>query len=103
MMMRVRGRQTALDYLSYSHSPAARWPVSPVMTKPSVGSVRQGKLPALMRRVIATFRSWQRNIRSRRELLQLSESELRDIGLTRVEALYEANRPFWDCSCGPTL
>lgn len=33
--------------------------------------------------------------RSRKALLQLSDRQLRDIGVTRDEALREAVRPFW--------
>ena len=31
----------------------------------------------------------------RRQLLQLDEKQLQDIGLTRAEALREAAKPFW--------
>ncbi|WP_210211852.1 DUF1127 domain-containing protein [Aquibium carbonis] len=34
--------------------------------------------------------------RQRRDLLELTDRELRDIGLTRRQALREAARPFWD-------
>ena len=33
--------------------------------------------------------------RSRRALLQLTDRQLRDIGVTREEAMREANRPVW--------
>jgi len=68
---------------------------------PSFGSARSDKLSGLIRRVSATFRLWRQNVRSRHELLRLNERELKDIGLTRCDALYEANRPFWDCAPGP--
>jgi uncharacterized protein YjiS (DUF1127 family) len=38
---------------------------------------------------------WVRRIESRRELAALSDRELRDIGITRVDALGEAEKPFW--------
>jgi len=38
--------------------------------------------------------SWQR-LRSRYELASLSEDSLRDIGLSRGEAEFEASKPFW--------
>jgi uncharacterized protein YjiS (DUF1127 family) len=34
--------------------------------------------------------------RQRRNLLELTDRELRDIGLTRRQARREAARPFWD-------
>ena len=33
--------------------------------------------------------------RSRHALLEMSDSQLKDIGLSRAEAFGEANRPFW--------
>jgi uncharacterized protein YjiS (DUF1127 family) len=38
---------------------------------------------------------WLRRIESRRDLAALTDRELRDIGLTRVDALGEAGKPFW--------
>ncbi len=35
-------------------------------------------------------------LRERRRLARLSDEALRDIGLSRREALREARRPFWD-------
>jgi uncharacterized protein YjiS (DUF1127 family) len=38
---------------------------------------------------------WLRRIESRRELAGLCDRALRDIGITRVDALREADKPFW--------
>jgi len=38
---------------------------------------------------------WSQRIYSRYELMHLDESSLRDIGLTRGEADFEAAKPFW--------
>ena len=38
---------------------------------------------------------WLHRIESRRDLAALSYRELRDIGITRVDALSEAEKPFW--------
>jgi uncharacterized protein YjiS (DUF1127 family) len=43
----------------------------------------------------ALLQRWQRHLRQRRQLLSLTERELRDIGLTRCEAVREATKPFW--------
>jgi uncharacterized protein YjiS (DUF1127 family) len=43
-------------------------------------------------RVTQMFGLWQQ----RRRLACLDEAALRDIGLTRTEALTEAERPIWD-------
>jgi uncharacterized protein YjiS (DUF1127 family) len=34
--------------------------------------------------------------RSRRLLLELTDEQLRDIGISRIDAHDEAHRPFWD-------
>lgn len=44
----------------------------------------------------ARLHRWQRLHRERRELLELSDALLKDIGLTRADARREAHRPFWD-------
>lgn len=43
---------------------------------------------------------WQqfwRRLRTRKQLLELSDEQLRDIGVTREQARLEAMRPFWRC------
>ena len=51
-------------------------------------------LPAL-RRFSALIGEWRRRARSRRELLALDDHMLKDIGITRVDAQYEAAKSFW--------
>ena len=38
---------------------------------------------------------WQRRLEDRETLRVMNEARLRDIGLTRAEALSEAEKPFW--------
>ena len=38
---------------------------------------------------------WRRRAYSRGELMNLSDSSLRDIGLSRCSADFEASKPFW--------
>ncbi|SDI34846.1 DUF1127 domain-containing protein [Pseudomonas panipatensis] len=43
---------------------------------------------------------WQqfwRRVRTRKQLLELSDEQLRDIGISREQARIEAMRPFWRC------
>jgi len=54
-------------------------------------------------RFVAFFRSawrrlrrWQRLSYERRLLASLSQGQLKDIGISRADALNEARRPFWD-------
>jgi uncharacterized protein YjiS (DUF1127 family) len=42
-----------------------------------------------------SFGEWRRRIRSRDELMGLSDRSLRDIGLSRCDAAMEAGKPFW--------
>ncbi|HUK59187.1 MAG TPA: DUF1127 domain-containing protein [Stellaceae bacterium] len=41
------------------------------------------------------FTTWLQRRRERAQLLQLTERELRDIGITRCDALREAAKPLW--------
>jgi uncharacterized protein YjiS (DUF1127 family) len=45
--------------------------------------------------LLALIGEWLRRIESRRELAGLCDRALRDIGLTRVDAMREATKPFW--------
>ena len=45
--------------------------------------------------VRAALREWRRRRNGRLELARFDERMLRDIGLTRVAAEYEINKPFW--------
>jgi uncharacterized protein YjiS (DUF1127 family) len=43
----------------------------------------------------STLREWRRRVRGRRELAGLGDHMLHDIGITRADAQYLANKPFW--------
>lgn len=45
--------------------------------------------------VRATLREWRRRSRDRAQLTVLDDRMLRDIGLTRADAEFLANKPFW--------
>lgn len=38
---------------------------------------------------------WQRRLRERDVLLHMTTAQLKDIGLSRADALQEAEKPFW--------
>ena len=44
---------------------------------------------------MALVKIWWRRMQDRRTLATMSEQSLRDIGITRYEAYYEASKPFW--------
>ena len=45
--------------------------------------------------VAATFREWRRRAHDRTELARLDNRMLQDIGLTRGDAEFLINKPFW--------
>ncbi len=45
--------------------------------------------------VFATMREWRRRVRERGQLAALDDRMLKDIGLTRVDAEFLINKPFW--------
>jgi uncharacterized protein YjiS (DUF1127 family) len=47
------------------------------------------------RRMYALLRIWRRRLRERRALAAMDDRGLRDIGLSRYDAYYEAGKPFW--------
>jgi|SRR6516225_2227176 uncharacterized protein YjiS (DUF1127 family) len=53
------------------------------------------RLSGFLSGVHATLRKWRQRKNGRLELARLDERMLRDIGLTRVDADYEINKPFW--------
>jgi uncharacterized protein YjiS (DUF1127 family) len=44
---------------------------------------------------VAFVALWRRRARERRQLLEMSELQRHDIGITRVDVWREANKPFW--------
>jgi uncharacterized protein YjiS (DUF1127 family) len=44
---------------------------------------------------VMTLREWRRRSRERAELAGLDERTLKDIGLTRADAEFLSNKPFW--------
>ena len=53
------------------------------------------RLRGFLSDVRAVLREWRQRKNGRLELARLDERMLRDIGLTRVDADYEINKPFW--------
>src|SRR6516164_5946393 len=69
---------------------------APSMALPAQPAVRECKQPAShLRRALALFDIWRQRLRDRRALALMDERSLRDVGLTRCDALYEARKPFW--------
>ena len=45
--------------------------------------------------VLATLRQWRRRSREREQISRIDERMLKDIGITRGEALRLSSKPFW--------
>ncbi len=46
-------------------------------------------------KVAAVLRVWRRRQRERASFLALSDVELQDLGISRAQANFDSNRPFW--------
>jgi uncharacterized protein YjiS (DUF1127 family) len=57
-------------------------------------SMRSSRGSTLLR-VVAMIEMAVERRRSRSALLEMSDAQLKDIGISRSEAFREANRPFW--------
>jgi uncharacterized protein YjiS (DUF1127 family) len=49
----------------------------------------------LLGQISETFHIWRERQRQRRELAQWTDRDLHDVGLSRSDIVYEAEKPFW--------
>jgi uncharacterized protein YjiS (DUF1127 family) len=61
----------------------------------SISAVRSRRFPH-WNEVEAVFTEWRQRARTRRDLMALSDRDLWDMGLTRMDADNEASKPFWE-------
>ena len=57
--------------------------------------LRHGRRRSAFGNVLAMLEVWQARAAQRRALRQLEPFQLDDIGVSRAEALREADKPFW--------
>jgi len=63
-----------------------------------VGKLEIRKTPGLagvIRGMICLLLVWQDRAKSRHQLAELDDRLLKDIGISRIDAHYEATKPFW--------
>ncbi|MDH1866342.1 DUF1127 domain-containing protein [Pseudomonas chengduensis] len=60
-----------------------------------VQAIHFGRLPSLVG-AWRMLRRWRQLARERAQLAQLNDAALKDLGLSRADAVQEAERPFWD-------
>ena len=70
-------------------------PLSPTVPSWPAASRSLRRLAGLPRTVLAFLIEWGRRERERDALAALTLRELRDIGITRVDAAREFEKPFW--------
>ncbi len=61
----------------------------------SYGRQMDASLPISTNQLLALAGIWHQRARQRRQLAELSDRQLADIGISRAEACAEAQRPFW--------
>lgn len=72
-------------------------PFTPTATAGAgVGERRKWTLGGLLRQLTDRLHRWRMLARERYLLRTLSDRMLQDIGLSRLDAEREGNRPFWD-------
>lgn len=59
------------------------------------GGVRRRGQGHRLAHALATLREWNRRSRDRERLAHFDDRMLRDIGLTRADADFLSNKPFW--------
>ena len=82
---------TATALVSPAHEAIARKPlyeaIPPLTVRDTVGSA--------LRRLTTLIDAWYRRVEQRRQLGQLNEHLLNDIGLEPFDVTKEQNKPFW--------
>jgi uncharacterized protein YjiS (DUF1127 family) len=65
------------------------------LTNSQLSQVRSTPRESAFARVLRTLRHWQRQAHERRQLVRLSDSELKDFGATRGDVERELATPIW--------
>ena len=58
-------------------------------------AVRQQVPAGRLTPLVALLRGWIKRVRDRRELAELNDEQLRDVGLNRLMVRREIEKPFW--------
>jgi uncharacterized protein YjiS (DUF1127 family) len=64
------------------------------LREPWLASARRA-LDAALQHAVDAIWTWRERMRTRRQLAMLDDRLLRDIGITRLQARSEAEKPFW--------
>lgn len=58
-------------------------------------SVAPRRTAGLLHHIGSTLGTWRRRLRERDQLARMDERTLADIGITRADAAFLVNKPFW--------
>lgn len=66
-----------------------------VMTSITISQSRQSWIAMMTKTILTTLKTWQENIRMRRELALIDPRDLGDVGISTGLVDYELRKPFW--------
>jgi len=69
--------------------------LSDVRLKLYGGELEQAQRKVGLRAPLGTLRLWRHRWETRQALLELTPAQLKDIGLSRADAIEEGLKPFW--------
>ena len=59
------------------------------------GSMTNHHVPGVWAALNETFHLWRQRYQTRRELALWTDRDLHDVGVSRSDIIYEAEKPFW--------
>jgi uncharacterized protein YjiS (DUF1127 family) len=66
------------------------------MKQPALVSIKFYGLVRIIDEVMETLRTWKDRTEQRRQLINLNERLLQDIGINRFDAIYEYHKKAWE-------
>ncbi len=70
-------------------------PTDCVTHEPAQKNIQKAAVKQVGLLITGRLKLWLHNLRSRHQLAQMDTSALKDLGLSRADALNEAEKPFW--------
>jgi uncharacterized protein YjiS (DUF1127 family) len=89
----VTGARAELDYINGEEADLAEKRKRPMISL-GVGIMRVGRLP-LWNKLAALVAAWRQRAQFRHDVERLNERDLTDMRLTRLDAVNETEKPFW--------
>jgi uncharacterized protein YjiS (DUF1127 family) len=93
--MRQIDRQANFATLLATLATTASWAPGQALAPPPRAPGLHRSAAVRLRHSLETLRLWRERARGRQQLRTFDDHLLRDIGMTRLQAEAEANKPFW--------